>query len=720
MAQNLTPLLREMLDAGASDLFLAEGRAPSWRVDGNVVVTLHGPSPREQIEALMNSVLRPTHKEIFEKQGDVDVGCSVGNLGRFRFHFHVQRGALGAVIRAVPSGQLSMISLGLPESIRTLAELPRGLVLVTGSTGMGKSTTLASMVHHINQSFSRHIVTLEDPIEFVHEDMVSLVTQREIGSDAPDFRSALRNVLRESPDVIVIGEMRDADTMQVALSAALTGHLVLSTLHTVDATQTLQRILGYFPEHLRDQVATDLSLCLQAVISQRLVPRMDGNGRVPAVELLLGTPPIRRLIREQRVDEIGDVMSADPAMETFDQSLVRLHREGRITAEVGTAHASQPDVFVLEARGLGRGVSFDIGNGESETIGVPLDMHKLIRVALRVGASDLHVISGSPPLFRVNGDLRPLEGVPSLTPAFARRLVLSMFNHAQREKFDLEHELDFALTLKAGQRFRVNAHQQRGTTAAAIRLIPSEVPDLGILGLPAVVAELAMKTQGLVLVTGPTGAGKSTTLAAMINLINSRRNCHILTVEDPIEFVHTNKLSVIEQREIGADSKSFGSALKYILRQDPDVILVGELRDTETIAAALTAAETGHLVLGTLHSNDAPQTIDRIIDAFPASHQAQIRTQLSSELLAVLAQRLLRKKDGIGRTAVFEIMVANAAVRRLIRDAKTFQIPTTMETSAAEGMITLDRALANAVKSGYVAPDEAARHMKNTALLRDV
>jgi pilus retraction protein PilT len=717
MTTALEPLLREMVAAGASDLFLAEGRPPSWRIDGMVTVTLYPPTAREAVDELMNSILRPAQKQDFERTGDLDVGRTIEGLGRFRFHFHVQRGALGAVIRPVPSGQLSFASLGLPDALARFAEAARGLVLVTGATGSGKSTTVAAMVHHINSTSSKHIVTLEDPIEFVHDDMLSLVTQREIGSDTKDFASGLRNVLRESPDVILIGEMRDAETMSVALSAALTGHLVISTLHTVDATQTLQRILGYFPEHLREQVAMDLSLSLRGIAAQRLVPRADEGGRVPAVEILEATPAISRLIREQRVDEVSDAMLESSGMETFNAALVRLHKAGVVSFETGAAYATNADEFRMGVQGTTRGSAVLVHERDLDAGANELDMHDLLTRALRVGASDLHLIAGSPPLFRVHGQLAPDGRLPTLGAGTVRRLLMSLFNHAQRERFDLEHELDFALTVTGGQRFRVNAHSQRGTAAASIRLIPSKVPEIESLGLPATVHGLAMRDQGLVLVTGPTGSGKSTTLAAMIEMVNRVRNCHIITIEDPIEFIHENKVATIEQREIGADSKSFAAALKYILRQDPDVILVGELRDHETIAAALTAAETGHLVLATLHSNDAPQTIERIVDVFPPHQQAQIRTQLSSELLAVIAQRLLLREGGGGRVPAFEVMVATPAIRRLIRDAKTHQLQSSIETGGGDGMITLDRAVADLIKSGQVSVEEGARYLRNPAQL---
>ncbi|MCC6552658.1 MAG: type IV pilus twitching motility protein PilT [Polyangiaceae bacterium] len=371
----------------------------------------------------------------------------------------------------------------------------------------------------------------------------------------------------------------------------------------------------------------------------------------------------------------------------------------------------------MAVQGLERGSSLQALEQESGPAAPQADMHGLLEAALRAGASDLHVIAGSPPLLRVGGELRPIEGEPPFTPATTRRLILSLLGHAQRERFDLERELDFAMTVTGGHRFRVNAHYQRGSAAAAIRLIPSAIPDLDALGLPRVVRDLAGHAQGLVLVTGPTGSGKSTTLAAIVDLINSSRNCHVITIEDPIEFVHESRTATIEQRELGADTKSFAAALKHILRQDPDVILVGELRDAETIAAALTAAETGHLVLGTLHSNDAPQTVDRIIDVFPPHQQPQIRVQLASEILAVVAQRLLPRADGRGRVAAFEIMTGTPAVRTQIREGKIHQIQHTIETSRRSGMVTFERSLADLVKARKITMEEAERLARTKAAL---
>ena len=370
-----------------------------------------------------------------------------------------------------------------------------------------------------------------------------------------------------------------------------------------------------------------------------------------AVEVLLASPAVRKLVREQRVDEISDAMSTGgDGMQTFNRSLVSLYESKAITYETGAAYATNPDEFRLNAQGMERGSSAFAAEAEGLPAVGTVDMRTLLAIAVRYGASDIHMVVGSPPIFRIHGKLRRLE-VDALSPGDVRELLFSLLSQGQREAFELDRELDFALTVTGKHRFRVNAHFQRGTVAVALRLIPNTIPDPATLGLAPAVYDLALRNQGLILVTGPTGSGKSTTLAAMIDRINSTRSCHVITIEDPIEFVHENRAATIEQRELGPDTASFASALKFILRQDPDVILVGEMRDQETISAALTAAETGHLVLATLHTNDAPQTVDRIVDVFPPHQQSQIRVQLSSALQAVVSQRppAPRRRERPGR-----------------------------------------------------------------------
>jgi twitching motility protein PilT len=323
------------------------------------------------------------------------------------------------------------------------------------------------------------------------------------------------------------------------------------------------------------------------------------------------------------------------------------------------------------------------------------------------GASDLHVTAGTAPAIRLNGQLERLEDFPRLTPDDTQRLLYRIMNTEQQKHFEVKRQLDLAYSIPGLARFRVNVYFQRESLGAAFRLIPSELKTLEELGMPAALAELADKPRGLVLVTGPTGSGKSTTLAAVIDRINQSRADHIMTIEDPIEFLHWHKRCVVNQREIGPDAVSFAEALRAALRQDPDVILLGEMRDLETIATALTAAETGHLVFATLHTQDAPSTVDRLIDVFPAAQQEQIRVQIAGTLQGVVTQTLLLRADGAGRVAATEVLLPDDAVRNLIRQAKVEQIYSVMQTGGKRGMQTLEQSLADLVMRGIVSQDVA-------------
>lgn len=313
---------------------------------------------------------------------------------------------------------------------------------------------------------------------------------------------------------------------------------------------------------------------------------------------------------------------------------------------------------------------------------------------LEAGASDLHLTAGSPPVVRVDGEVRPLDH-PPLTPAATRDLVYDILTDEQRRRLENDWELDFSYSVPGAARFRVNVYFQRGSLGAAFRAVPHEIKSLNELGLPPVVESLTEKPRGLVLVTGPTGSGKSTTLAAMIDRINETRSGHIMSIEDPIEFLHRHKRCIVNQREVASDTRSFAAALRHVLRQDPDVILVGEMRDLETISLAVTAAETGHLVFGTLHTQDAPQTVDRIVDVFPPHQQGQVRAQLANALQGIVTQTLLKRRDGRGRVVACEVLVATPGVRNLIREGKNHQLYSAMQTGGKFGMQTLDAALAS-------------------------
>ncbi|MGB4441541.1 MAG: PilT/PilU family type 4a pilus ATPase [Coriobacteriia bacterium] len=336
----------------------------------------------------------------------------------------------------------------------------------------------------------------------------------------------------------------------------------------------------------------------------------------------------------------------------------------------------------------------------------------LLRTMIDLGGSDLHITVGSPPGIRVRGEIQPVEGMRMLLPKDTQEMLLSLLSEEQRRRFETELELDFAYSIPGLSRFRTNVFQQRNSMGAVFRVIPLKIPTLDDLQLPKVCKFLAERPRGMVLVTGPTGAGKSTTLAAMIDHINSNRPVHIMTMEDPIEFMHKNKRAYVNQREVGEDTHSFTSALKRVLRQDPDVILVGEMRDLETISAALTAAETGHLVLATLHTTGGPETVDRIIDVFPPHQQQQVRMQLSTTLEGVLSQTLLRSTDGRSRVMAMEIMLGIPAISNLIREGKTHQMATIIQGGASMGMQTLDQHLKVLLQGGKVTYEEAIQKAK--------
>jgi twitching motility protein PilT len=331
----------------------------------------------------------------------------------------------------------------------------------------------------------------------------------------------------------------------------------------------------------------------------------------------------------------------------------------------------------------------------------------LLDIVLERGASDLHLTAGSPPVIRYLGELERLDQYPVLDPQTLRTMIYAIISQKQRERLEQDLELDMSYSLPGKARFRVNLYFQRDSIGAAMRLIPFDIKPLEDLGLPPVVAEFARLPRGFILVTGPTGSGKSTSLASLVDIVNAERSCHIMTVEDPIEFLHYHKSSVVNQREIGTDTHSFSEALKHVLRQDPDVILVGEMRDLETIQTAITAAETGHLVFATLHTQDAPQTIDRIIDVFPTHQQQQVRVQLSTTLQGVVTQQLLQTADGRSRCVAAEVLVATPAVRHLIREAKIHQIYSVMQAGGRFGMQTMDASLAQLVKAGRISRDLA-------------
>lgn len=349
---------------------------------------------------------------------------------------------------------------------------------------------------------------------------------------------------------------------------------------------------------------------------------------------------------------------------------------------------------------------------------VDISIKELLTKTIEKGASDLHIVVGSPPIVRLNGNLEAMHEYPVFKPDETQEVIYSVMSEEQIAMFETDRECDLSFGIEGLSRFRLNVYRDRGSVVAAFRAIPFEIRGFEELGLPRVVADFAYRPLGLVLVCGPTGSGKSTTLAAVIDKINRERPVHIITIEDPIEYLHNHNVATINQREVNADTKSFGAALKRVLRQDPDVILIGEMRDPETIAAALTVAETGHLAFATLHTNDALQSINRMVDVFPPSQQDQIRTQLSFVLEGIAVQQLIPRADGMGRAIALEVMLPNTAIRSLIREQKLQQIPSMIEIGAGEGMMTMNQSLYRLMRRNVITSDMAFKRSADPEGLR--
>ena len=368
-ATQLERYLGRMIELGASDVFLRTGSPPSYRINGQVMRHDSEAPSAETMEQMAHAVMPPMALERFERTSDIDVAHAMPGMGRFRINLFRHQGSLGLVARLIPAGAIEFASLGLPDSILRMADARSGFVIVVGPTGCGKSTTLAALVHHVNCTRRAHIVTIEDPIEFVHQERLALVHQRQVGSDTDSFAAALRHVVRQSPDVILIGEMRDRETVETALAAALTGHLVLSTLHTTNVVQSVDRMLNLFPAEAHRQMLADLAVSLVGMVSMRLLARADGKGRAAATEILCATPSVRRILCEGKLAELYDIMKRgkDTGMMTLNQSLVRLCRDGIISHAEALAHTNNPDEFKLNMEGMFTGIdSIDLRTESKE------------------------------------------------------------------------------------------------------------------------------------------------------------------------------------------------------------------------------------------------------------------------------------------------------------------------------------------------------------------
>jgi len=485
-----------------------------------------------------------------------------------------------------------------------------------------------------------------------------------------------------SDELIVVQDEADATGSDVLHRLVTTG-----TVRKVDALRALSdRIELEFIDPDTDFIP-----------DPQVIGRLD-----PSIAISEGALPVRVQ------DDAVAVAVADPfdtakrdRLQTAVGSGVRLvlAPERELTDMIRRIYLAEPAARVVDPDaptpiGIGRQLEASTDTG--------YHINDLLMVLLDNGGSDLHLAAGSPPQMRIRGSLVPIEGYDRLDPDALRAMIYDILSARQREELEENLELDSSHPIAGRGRFRTNVFFQRGSLGAVMRAIPNQIESLADLGMPPIVAELAVKPRGLVLVTGATGTGKSTTLAAMIDMLNAERSLHIITVEDPIEFIHSHRKAIVNQREVGVDTLSFGAALRRSLRQDPDVILVGEMRDLETMATVLTAAETGHLVFATLHTQDAPGSIERIIDVFPPYQQHQVRVQLAEVLEGVVTQQLLPTVDGAGQIPAVEVMVVTAAIRNLIREGKVPQIKSAMQAGGQQGMQTMDKALAKLARSGLV------------------
>ena len=700
MAVDIAQLLAFAVKNNASDLHLSAGVPPMIRVDGDMKRVNMPALVHKEVHSMVYDIMNDKQRKAFEEFFETDFSFEIPKLARFRVNaFNQNRGA-GAVFRNIPSTILSLDELNAPKTFKDLCMLPRGLVLVTGPTGSGKSTTLAGMVNHCNDNRPDHIITIEDPIEFVHESKRCLVNQREVHRDTLGFSEALRSALREDPDVVLVGEMRDLETIRLALTAAETGHLVFGTLHTSSAAKTIDRIVDVFPAAEKDMVRAMLSESLRAVISQTLMKRV-GGGRIAAHEIMIGTPAIRNLIREGKIAQMYSAIQTGQGqgMQTLDQCLQELVQKGVVSREEAQLQGAEQGQHLMD---------------REQAIRL---MQDLLRRMVEKKGSDLFITAGFPPAIKVDGEIRP-QSDRSLSPEQSAGLVRAIMNDRQTKEFDSTKECNFAIAPPGIGRFRVSAFVQQGFTGAVLRTINAKIPTLEELELPPILKEVVLSKRGFVILVGGTGSGKSTSLAAMVGYRNEKTRGHIVTIEDPVEYVHAHKGCVVTHREVGVDCESWHLALKNTLRQAPDVILIGEIRDRETMEYGIQFAETGHLVLATLHANSSNQALDRIINFFPEERREQLLMDLSLNIRALISQRLIPREAGSGRIAAMEIMLASPLISDLIFKGEVAKIKDVMARSNRLGMKTFDQALFELYEAGLISYEDALRNADSKNELR--
>lgn len=698
--------LGQLERSGGWEIFLKEGKPALMRVEGEAYRKLEpaGAGLAINLEAVALASLL----------GDLQERGVASSLFTFSdpglqhvYNVEICSGAGRPTVVAsrLPASPPSLEALGLEEPFSRLAGYRNGLFLISGNRGSGRSFTAGAFLKAVMSDRTAYTITLQDRLRFLFDGASSPILQQELGIDVDSWDAGISLITRRSPDIVLVDEVYSKTIAQAAITWALEGKLVIATYLGGDVVTALERLIGSFDRDERECKAEELSLVLRAISAQRLVPGAEG-GRHVAVEYLKFDPDTAQLLAHQEYGVLRDQLAVSKEYErqSFGSSLARLVKERAISQEMALAQAPREGEFLRALSG--RPVRSSV---------YPWNLRLLLQMARETAASDIHLSVLRPPIFRVDGSLERLN-LPVLDAAAIEKMLRSVMTTAQWASLEKEREFDGSLALDDGTRFRLNVFFQKEFPAAALRLIPYRIPDAESLGVPDALIHLAFRPQGLLLITGPTGSGKTTSVACLVDAINRGRSCHIITVEDPIEYFHDSLASTIDQRQVESDTLSFKAALKYALRQDPDVLIVGEMRDTETIASALTAAETGHLVLATLHTNDTCQTVDRIVDVFPPHQQSQVRQQVAATLLAVASQRLLPRADGSGRIAAFELLIATPAVRNLIREGKTHQIPNVIATSTSTGMCSMEKSLTELYRVGLISYDEASRYLSEKSV----
>lgn len=746
--ENVTPMIRlvnsiieRAISENASDIHFEpteEEMVVRMRIDGQLhrIMTI----PSELKDSVISRLKIMSQLDIVEKRIPQD-GRAVMHLRGKDIDMRISTLPTlygeKVVIRILKRNEetLNRRGIGIPAvedaKIDTLLGLTSGVIMIVGPTGSGKSSTMYTLIREL-LSDRTNLITLEDPVEYHIKGATQVQINEKVGLT---FASGLRSVLRQDPDIICVGEIRDGETAEIAMRAAMTGHLVITTIHTEDAISAIDR--------LRDMGVAPYLIAagLRGVISQRLLRKICPNCKTQI------QPPKKALEMAGIPENPGKLYwqgaGCDQCFHSgyrgrigvfevmlIQEELRRCILEGADrTRFLEAARRSEPVCSDAGTRAeAGRRGCFDGGRGdpdaagavngaerEEETDGM-YGIEELIALAAEKRASDVHLIAGLPPKCRIDGRIETLTD-GGLTREDCEEYGRQLAGNAA-DQIEAIGQLDFSASF-AGRRLRVNLFRQQGALSAAIRLLGSTIPNLSELGLPEAVNQFSSWNKGIILVTGETGSGKSTTLAAILNEINQNRPLHMITLEDPIEYVYEPVQAIINQREVGVDVESYDKGLYAALREDPDVILIGEMRDPATIETALMAAETGHLVFSTIHTNSAIDSIDRIVGVFPEDKQPQIRMQLSMTLRAVLSQQLVPRAGGQGRAAACELMMLTPAIRNLIRDGKTPQMQSYLLSSAKEGSITMDNFLIRMAKEGVITPQTAVDASQDPQELRE-